>query len=670
VRSPSKVAGLIALIAAVILVGAAGPAPTPSPSASTAPTGARLAPSDAIPPAELEAFVDGAVRQAMADDHIAGVTVSVVQSGQVLLKKGYGFASLVPYRPVDPDKTLFRIGSISKTFTWILLLKEVEAGRMRLDAPINLYLPESLRIPDQGFKTPVRVRDLMNHTPGFEDRVLGQLFERDYDRVRPLDVYLRDERPRRVREPQTLVSYSNYGAGLAGAAVAEVAGKPFETLVESEITGPLAMSRTSFREPHPAKAALPAPLNPTIAADISQGFRWTPEGWRQRPFEYIEQIAPAGAGSSTAADMSRYMLMLLGGGSLEGVQVYGPSTNQAFSTALPRPAPGAPGWRHGLAEYALPGGFAGVGHGGATLSFFSKLVVVPALKLGVFVSTNTDTGAAFEDALAARIVGRFYAPPASPPPPGSSALAENPGAFRGVYLTDRRAFGGLEGFVDRLIGTAKVAVTPEGHLILASDRGVSRWTPVGGPTDGQFVGEDGVQRLVFQMRDGRAQRFFSPWGEAAFDRVPLWRQTIVLALATALTALISIGCLVGLASRARRDFRESSGQARAGVIMITQALLWPTAMILFGVWASGTGDPARTIYDWPGIPLILASTCALLAAIMAVLTPLMLPTIWRGGRRVDSWTSGRKARFTLTAAVFLTYAVLLASLGALEPWSG
>jgi CubicO group peptidase (beta-lactamase class C family) len=668
--SPMRIVGMIAGLLMAVLVSAAAPrAADPSPPPPPA-NGARLSPEAAMPPAEVEAFVDGAVHQAMADDHIAGVTVSVVQNGQTVLKKGYGFASLVPYRAVDPDRTLFRIGSISKTFTWILVLKEVEAGRMRLDAPINLYLPESLRIPDQGFKTPVRVRDLMNHTPGFEDRVLGQLIERDYDRVRPLNTYLKDERPRRVREPETLVSYSNYGAGLAGAAVAEVTGKPFEALVESEITGPLGMSRTTFREAHPARSGMPAPLPPALAGDISEGYRWTPEAWRLRPFEYIGQIAPAAAGSSTASDMARYMLLILGEGSLDGAAVYGPLTARAFATALTRPAPPAPGWRHGLAEYALPGGFTGVGHDGGTLSFQSKMVVVPSLKLGVFVSTNTDTGQALADTLASRVVGRFYAPPPPPPPRGTLAMAEAARDFRGLYLTDRRAYGGLEGFVDRLSGSARVSVTDNGHLILARDGRVSRWTPVGDPGDGLFIGDDGVQRLVFQMRDGQALRFVSPGGEAAFERIPFWRRTMVLAALTVLTAIASLGTLVGVVLRARRDFRESSGQARAGVVMLTQAVLWPLAMILFAVWASGARDPAQRIYGWPGIPLILASSCALIASIMAVLTPLMLPTIWRGGRRVDSWTGGRKARFTLTAIIFLAYALLLGSSGALEPWSG
>ncbi|MCP5916010.1 serine hydrolase, partial [Klebsiella pneumoniae] len=89
----------------------------------------------------------------------------------------------------------------------IALMNEIEAGRMRLDGPVNLYLPEPLQIKDQGKKTQVRLRDLMTHTGGFEDRALGQLFERDPNRVRNLADYLRQERPRRVREPGLLPSY-------------------------------------------------------------------------------------------------------------------------------------------------------------------------------------------------------------------------------------------------------------------------------------------------------------------------------------------------------------------------------------------------------------------------------------------------------------------------------
>jgi len=187
-------------------------------------------------PGELEAYVDGLVRDAMDREHVAGVTLSVVQNGQIVLKKGYGAASLSPLRRVNPDTTLFRIGSISKTFTWIALMKEVEAGRIRIDGPINLYLPEGIQVRNQGYETPVTVRNLMEHSAGFEDRALGQLMERYPARERSLVDYLRQERPRRIAAPGRMASYSNYGAALAGEAVSYTSGRPFERLVEDEFS--------------------------------------------------------------------------------------------------------------------------------------------------------------------------------------------------------------------------------------------------------------------------------------------------------------------------------------------------------------------------------------------------------------------------------------------------
>ena len=238
----------------------AAPPPAPAPPPPPPPAKARLQPGAPIPPAELEALVDGAVRQAMLERHIAGATVAVVQNGQVVLKKGYGVAGVAPARPVDPDTTLFRVGSISKLFTWTLVMKEVEGGRMKLDSPVNLYLPERLQIRDQGIVRQVLVRDLMSHSGGFETKTLGRLFEVKPNRVRALDTYLRQERPRRVWLPGGMPEYSNYGAALAGAAVAQVEGKPFMDVAEAQIIRPLNLAHTTFREPYPADAALPAPM--------------------------------------------------------------------------------------------------------------------------------------------------------------------------------------------------------------------------------------------------------------------------------------------------------------------------------------------------------------------------------------------------------------------------
>ena len=75
------------------------------------------------------------------------------------------------------------------------------------------------------------------------------------------------------------------------------------------------------------------------------------------------------------------------------------------------------------------------------------------------------------------------------------------------------------------------------------------------------------------------------------------------------------------------------------------------------------------MYNWPGIPLVIASTCALVAAVLTLITVAALPAIWQGGRRVDSWTSLRKAYFTTTVLIYTSFSLLLAFAGGLEPWS-
>ena len=651
---------------------AAAPAPPALNAAAPAPSrvvaGARLQAGAAIPPAELEAFVDGLVREAMAAEHVAGAAVSVVQNGQVLLSKGYGFADLEPVaRRVDPERTLFRIGSVSKTFTWIALMQQVEAGRIRLDQPVNAYLPEPLDVPQDGWKRPIRVRDLMTHTPGFADSALGHLFERDAAEVRSLGQYLREERPRRVREAGQLPTYSNYGVGLAGAAVSQVAGVPFPELVERRITAPLGMTRTTFREPYPAREGLPAPMDPALAADLSQGFRWSGAGFDERPFEFIQHIAPAGSASSTASDMARYMLAVLNGGTWQGATIYGPRTAAAFRTVLQRSAPGVSGWAHGFMEQPLPGGWRGFGHNGATLSFHSSMVTVPELGLGIFVTANTDTAAAFVGRAPALIVQRFYAPAPRAPLPGSPDLKANAAAYEGSYFSTRRAYDGLERFVSLFPGVVSILVSDDGRLLMTAGEETRAWVPDGAP--GRFRSVDGGEaRLVFEMRDGRAVRFYAPSGGAAFDRLSWLEDPGLLALFAGLTLLACLLVLLGSVLRLARGARQSPAQRRSSWAETVTAVLWLVAFGAFFVWGAGTADEANIVYGWPGPVLLTAAWSGFAAAILSLgLLLLLFPALrgdWRGG-----WSVWRALRHTATVLILCVFSGLLLSWGALTPWS-
>lgn len=654
--------------------------PTPRPAVSPKPAAAAATPQAPSVPAaqpvavgvaplprpELEAFVDGVVQRAMTRDHIAGVTISVVQNGQVVLKKGYGFANLGQRRPVDPDKTLFRIASISKTFTWIALMNEIESGHMRLDGPVNLYLPEPLQLKDQGKKTQVRLRDLMTHTGGFEDRAMGQLFERDPNRIRPLADYLRQERPRRVREPGLLPSYSNYGVALAGAAVANVTGKPFEQLISEEIILPTGMRHTTFREARPWRDNLPAPMSEDLAAELSDGFSWTSLGWKVQPREFIGQVAPAGSASSTAGDMARYMTLLLNGGVIDGKTVFSPKTAQAFRTPMYRPAPEAAGWNAGFQDIPLPGGRRGFGHAGATLFFHSNMVIAPDLGLGVFISVNTDSGANLPATLPATIIEHFYAkPPAAPP--ASAMTYEQAKLYEGDYLTTRRAYGGLEGFINRVIGRATVRATPDGRLSISEGGSAALFNAAGRP--GVFKAVDGPLIIVFDANGDRPSRFYAARGFATYERISPMRSANLLVATVILAGLASLATVLGTIVRNRRESRQTPVQARASQMQTAQAVLWLISAVCMGVFAIRSSDQTAAFFGWPSGWLLSASACALVAALMSVLTLGALPMVWRGGRRVDSWTAGRKVAFTFTALLFVFLSVLLGLWGYLLPWS-
>ncbi len=643
--------------------------PAPAAPAAAAMARSRPAAVQPLPPERLAAFVDGWMTAAMDRDHVAGAAVAIVQNGEIVLKRGYGFADRASGRKVDPDRTLFRIASISKTFTWILVMREVEAGRMRLDQPINRYLPPKVRLRGDGMSRDVTVANLLDHSGGFDDRALGHLFEKDADNVRPLELYLRQERPQRIYEPGRFSTYSNYGAALAGEAVAHISGRTFERRVEEEITGPLGMAHTTFREPREERRGLPLAMPQRLRGDLANGYRWDGVGYETRPYEFIGQVAPAGAASSTAADMARYMLMMLGDGTWGGATVYGPRAARAFRTPLKAMPVGLNGWAHGLIVYDLPGGYRGYGHDGDTLSFHSRLVVIPRLNLGVFVTTSSDGGAVLRGKLVGDLLRAFYVGPGPFPRAGSRALVDAADRFEGFFLGTRRAHGGLEGFITRLGAGTRVSVTPDGRLITASLFDTRAWVPDGPLEQGRFVAVQGDAHLAFGMQDGRAASLYDPENGGVAKRGSFWMSPELLGALAALTFGCAVATLAGVVVRNRRDFRENPMQARAALVQNIQAGLWIAAFGLMGLFATNIGDFAKIMFDWPGIPLVTASACALVASILNLLTLVALPAVWRGGRRVDSWPPLRRAYFTLTVLVYAAFSILLFQWGGLAPWA-
>jgi CubicO group peptidase (beta-lactamase class C family) len=203
--------------------------------------------------AELEAFVDGIMVANLRDKHVAGATVAVVKDGALLFAKGYGYADVAKRRPIDAERSLFRIGSTSKLFTWTAVMQLVEQGKLDLDADVNRYL--DFKIPAT-FPQPITLRHIMTHTPGFEEDG-RDLISDDSTKIPALGGWLATHIPGRVRPPGTFASYSNYATALAGYVVQRASVFQWDDYIEQHVLAPLGMTQTTTRQP------LPARLRPT-----------------------------------------------------------------------------------------------------------------------------------------------------------------------------------------------------------------------------------------------------------------------------------------------------------------------------------------------------------------------------------------------------------------------
>jgi CubicO group peptidase (beta-lactamase class C family) len=346
----------------------------------------------AVDSLQLEAFIDGVITTHLRDKHIAGATVSVVKDGKILLAKGYGFSDVKNQVPVDSRTTLFRIGSISKMFTWISVMQLVAQGKISLEADVNTYFKE-FKIPST-YERPVTLNDIMTHTPGFEDLVIG-LFGKDSASMKPFAEIFSKEMPERVRPPHTYSSYSNHATGMAAYIVEQVSGMSFNDYVEKNILVPLNMSHTTFRQP------LPSNLKP----DMSKGYKFTEGEFKEQTFEYVP-LYPVGAAASTATDMVKFMDAILSEGS-RGASLLDTATLHLMERPAHQHHPSVNPMRHGFMDLSR-NGVTVIGHGGDTFWFHSLMALFPESNVGLFVSFNTDKGGGVYLEVLDQFVEKYY----------------------------------------------------------------------------------------------------------------------------------------------------------------------------------------------------------------------------------------------------------------------
>lgn len=333
---------------------------------------------------QLEATIDQIVAEEMTATHLPGVAIVIVKEGKTVIKRGYGVADVSTGRPVDTEKTLFRIGSVTKALTGFGVSRLIDTGRLSYEADVAQYFDG---IPNlNGGADPVTIWNLLTHTGGFDqpglDRHIWSLDQSLDNRkaMRPsLSTFL-ENNLRRITPPGQIFRYDTYGITLAGEILGRVTNKSYADAMHQELFAPAGMEN-SFVEAD--KAHLP---------DVALGYGWIDSAYVAQPYE-VYVTTPASSIDATPADMALLLEALTGDGVNSHGRVFSKAMADAILSPQYKPHPRFTGVTHNLWESPSvdpPDGPAvrSVGHGGSMLGFWTLMDIFVDKKVAVFMVTN------------------------------------------------------------------------------------------------------------------------------------------------------------------------------------------------------------------------------------------------------------------------------------------
>ncbi len=310
-----------------------------------------------------------------------GLAVGVVRDGALESFSGHGVADIESATPVTED-TVFRIGSITKTFTAVAVMQLVEQGLIDLDASANDYLRGFQLVPAKASWRPATVRQLLTHTAGVPEwlhpsrMIKSGWFAESFalDESLPTLVEYYQGGVRLAAEPGTIWAYTDHGFATLGQIVEDVSGQPLHRYFRECIFEPLGMTDTDLLR------------SQRLTSRLAIGYRLGSDGATAVTDRQGVTVA-AGSIYSTPRDMARYVATLLGGGSSEHGSILKRETVALMFEPHYRPDPRIPGM--GLAFWRVDlGGHPAVEHQGVVPGFNSQIFLAPDDGVGVLAFTN------------------------------------------------------------------------------------------------------------------------------------------------------------------------------------------------------------------------------------------------------------------------------------------
>jgi CubicO group peptidase (beta-lactamase class C family) len=464
-------------------------------------------------PAQSIADLKREIEKVLAQTHTPGLAVAIVRRDGPEWVAGMGLADVATGRLATAD-TLFRIGSVSKGFAALAILKLVDEGRMSLQDPVRRLAPEVWFENRWESSDPVRVVDLLEHTTGWDD-MHGREYAKDGPGISLIDALAYDHHSRRSRwRPGTRMAYCNSGPAVAAYIVEKLTGQHFEEYVAQYFFTPMGMRTATYFQPPAAQSATLYRLD------------------GRSPFPYWNIIfRPAGAINASANDLAAYLSFYMHRGEANGKVVMPASAVERMELPT-RNWAARQGMKFGYGLYnytTLDGGLVYHGHDGGMNGGLTKLVYLPDAGVGYAFTINSGNGEAsgtINRALRSYVTRGV----AKPAPPAISPLFSTAGQYAGWYEPDSPRVEQVR-FLDRILGLTRIRIE-DGRLLARTIGHFPLEDTVFAPTSGSLlrvVSEPvATAALIPRNDDG----LFVVTDQRTLKRIPSWLAIGEIALAS------------------------------------------------------------------------------------------------------------------------------------------
>ena len=334
---------------------------------------------DSIAVAKLRTFIE----HERSAKQIPAISIAIVRDQQTVYEDGFGFADSAKLVPATAH-TVYRVGSVSKLFTALAVMKLAEQQRVNIDTPIVQYLPSFH--PTNPFPQSITLRHVLSHSSGLpREAPVGSYFDASAPSLQAAVASLNGVAT--LFEPGKGSKYSNAGMAVAGAVVERVEGKPVDQIVQEQILQPLNLTSTSFS---------PAP---SLLQRLARGTMWRYDGVETSAPAFRLGTVPSINLFSTVHDLAEFARMLLNDGATQSGRIVSAATLERMWT--PSGVAGAAASGHGLGFFIGDfNGYKTVGHTGAVYGYSTTFLAVPGLKLAVAVASSIDVGNVITDRIA------------------------------------------------------------------------------------------------------------------------------------------------------------------------------------------------------------------------------------------------------------------------------